>query len=131
MDVRFVPGKHIITLSNQRRYQFPHTRDTTHRFNAEVIATHTIEYNHIEWSGGCPLFSKTTHMEPTLIRTSVHDLVNGSGLPMEGKHHGFVFREMLNEALIIQAVWVQFGWIQNHEVYHIDHAHFQFWNVMS
>ena len=96
-----------------------------------MIATHAIEHDHIERCGGRSLLIEATHVEPIHIRAPVNDLVNSPRIAMERKHNGFVFREMFYETLQIQSMGMQFGWIHRHQVYHVDHSHFQFWNVMA
>jgi hypothetical protein len=88
-------GQHIIALLNEWRRQMLEACCMLHGQDAEMIATDFIEHDHIEGSGGRPLFIEPAHMETSRIGASVNELVNGSLIAVKGEHDGLVCGEDL------------------------------------
>src|SRR5712692_1633236 len=81
--VGVVLSEQIIALGDQCRREFSHTCCTPHRLDAELIAAHPIEHDHIEGRRRRSLFIKTTYMEAVGIRTTMDHGVNGPRITME------------------------------------------------
>src|SRR5438105_10506151 len=96
-----------------------------------MITACFIEHDHVEGCRGRSLLIKTAHVEARRIRAAMENLVNRPRIAVEGKHDRFIFREVLNEGSFTHAVWMNLWWVERHEVYHVDHAHFEFWQMLA
>ena len=109
----------------------PYTLCTFHGQNAKMITADIIEHDHIKRSGGRSLFFKSSHMEALRIWTSMHKLMDSSLVAMESKHDRLISSEVLNKGSLVQAIGMEEGRVQRHEVNDIDHAHLQFREVLA
>ena len=94
-------GQHIIALLNEWRRQMVEACCTLHGQDAEVIPADVIEHDHIEGSGGRPLFVKTAHMETSRVGAPVNEFVDGSLIAVKGEHDGLVCCEKFGEGGVI------------------------------
>ena len=94
-------GQQIIALLNEWRRQVAEACCILHGQDAEMIPTDFIEHDHIEGSGGRPLFVKTAHMETSCIGASVNELMDGSLIAVKGEHDGLFCCEEFCEGGVI------------------------------
>ncbi len=125
-----MPGEQIIALGNERWGESSHARGSSHRLDAEMVVAHVVQYDHVEGRGGRPFLHKPAHMEARCVGSSMHNLVDGSRVPMKCEYHRRIHRKMFDEGSIIHAMWVQDGRIELHQIHHIDVPHLQFRQVM-
>ncbi len=94
-------GQQVSTLLNEWRRQMVEARGTLHGQDAQMIAAHLIEHDHIEGSRGRPLFVKPAYMETGGIGSSVDELVDDSLIAVKGEHDGLVCCEVFYEGGVI------------------------------
>src|SRR5436190_15979816 len=94
--IHFMLSKHIVTHLYERRSKLLHTTRSTHSFNTEMIAAHTIAYHHIKRCCSSAFLYISTHMEARSIRSSVHHFVDGPLIAMIGEYNRRFLRKVLN-----------------------------------
>lgn len=104
---------------------------TLHGQDTEMVATDSIEHDHVKGGGCCSLLIKPSHMETIRVGASVDELVDGSLVAVKGKHDRPVCCEVLYEGSIVQAVGVDVWCVKLHQVDNIHNAYLQFGNMVT
>jgi hypothetical protein len=60
-----------------------------------------VQNDHIEGSGGGTLFVEAAHVEALRVRASMHDLMHGSLVAVEGEDHRLVRREQIDKGGLV------------------------------
>src|SRR3984893_15747465 len=92
----------VVAFRDQRRCQSFDARSTPHRFDAEMIAAHLIQHDHVKRRRRCPFFDEATYMEALHVWSPMNELVHGSWITVEREDHRRVFGEVLDKRGFIQ-----------------------------
>src|ERR1019366_365898 len=97
-------------------------RNAPYGVKSELVAIDVVEHAHIEGRGCRALFLVSTHMDVVVIVPAVSEPVNAPWVAVESKDHRHANREKFIELFIGKPMRMLRGWLEGHEVDHVDHA---------
>ncbi len=110
--------------SAQLRQPVDHVHD-------QVAAVQVVQNHHVERSRGRAFFLVAAHVQVLVVRAAVGQAMDQPGVAVEREDDRLVLREETVEVLVAQAVRVFARWLELHQIHNVDHADFQFREVLA
>src|SRR5579859_5622354 len=98
--------EHVIALGDQRRGETTQARGAPHSLDAEMVAAHMVQHDHVKGRGCRAFFHEAAHVEARCVGASMQNFVYGPRIAMKCEDDRLVLGKTFDEGCIIQTMRV-------------------------